>query len=114
MTAPVHGDDPRADDNDDGAPPDVVELAIDGVLDLHVFSPRDLGTLIPDYLLECQRRGILAVRLIHGRGIGAVQRSVHALLARSPLVRAYRLADSDAGGRGATFVDLHPTSPPPG
>jgi DNA-nicking Smr family endonuclease len=91
--------------------PEAVRIEIDGVLDTHSFSPRDLRTLIPDYLEECQRRAILSVRLIHGRGIGAVQRSVHALLARSPLVVGYRLADVDAGGRGATVVDLRPLSP---
>jgi NADP-dependent 3-hydroxy acid dehydrogenase YdfG len=101
------------DSRDDGpwVPPAAIAIPIDGVLDLHVFSPRDLRTLIPDYLHECQARGILAVRLIHGRGIGAVQRSVHALLERSPLVRCFRLADGDAGGRGATIVDLCPFEP---
>lgn len=92
--------------NDDAA----VEVAIDGVLDLHHFSPKDLKTLIPDYLAACRARGIVAVRLIHGRGIGAVQRSVHALLKRSAIVVAYRLADPDRGGRGATLVDLLPPS----
>lgn len=97
-------------DNDDATgPPDAaVEIAIDGTLDLHHFHPRDLRTLVPDYLEACQQRGILAVRLIHGRGIGAVQRSVHALLSRSPLVVSYRLAEAERGGRGATLVDLKP------
>lgn len=85
-----------------------VEVVVDGVLDLHHFSPKDLKTLVPDYLEACRARGITAVRLIHGRGIGNVQRSVHALLRRSPIVVAFRLADVDAGGRGATFVDLVP------
>jgi dsDNA-specific endonuclease/ATPase MutS2 len=48
------------------------------------------------------------VRLIHGRGIGAVQRSVHALLGRSPIVLGFRLAEAERGGRGATLVDLLP------
>ncbi|HEY1098846.1 MAG TPA: Smr/MutS family protein [Myxococcota bacterium] len=98
------------DDDDDGAfvAPDVVEVEIDGVLDLHVFSPKDLRTLIPDYLEACRDKDILAVRLIHGRGIGAVQKSVHALLARSPHVVAFKLADPGRGGRGATLVDLAP------
>ncbi len=99
------------DPDPDPDPATPVVIAIDGVLDLHHFSPKDLGTLVPDWLAACQEKGILAVRLIHGRGIGAVQRSVHALLKRSPLVVAYRLADPDAGGRGATVVDLKPAPP---
>jgi len=87
---------------------DAVAIVIDGTLDLHHFSPRDLGTLIPDYLEACLAKGIVHVRLIHGRGIGAVQRSVHALLARSPHVVSYRLAEAERGGRGATLVDLRP------
>ena len=88
-----------------------VAIAIDGTLDLHHFHPKDLKTLVPDYLAECQARGILAVRLIHGRGIGAVQRSVHALLGRSPIVAGFRLAKANRGGRGATLVDLYPVDP---
>jgi DNA-nicking Smr family endonuclease len=96
---------------DEGAPDDdAVAIVIDGTLDLHHFSPRDLRTLIPDYLEACLDRGIIHVRLIHGRGIGAVQRSVHALLSRSPHVVSYRLAEAERGGRGATLVDLRPRS----
>lgn len=89
---------------------DAVAIVIDGTLDLHHFSPRDLKTLIPDYLEACLGKGIVHVRLIHGRGIGAVQRSVHALLSRSPHVVSYRLAEPERGGRGATLVDLRPRS----
>lgn len=42
-----------------------IEIPIDGVLDLHAFSPKDIKTLVPDYLEECQRRGVLEVRIIH-------------------------------------------------
>lgn len=88
--------------------PDAVEIAITGELDLHHFHPRDLKTLIPDYLEECRARGIVAVRLIHGRGTGAVRDSVHALLRRSPLVLHFRLAGSERGGGGVTLVELAP------
>lgn len=95
------------DDEDEDLPPDQpVEIPIDGVLDLHFFHPRDVRTLVPDYLEECHKRGIHAVRIIHGKGTGALQRSVHALLSRSPLVERFRLAGIDAGGWGATLVDL--------
>ena len=84
--------------------PEVVELPIDGTLDLHAFRPAEIKYLIPDYLAECRKRGILEVRIIHGKGTGVLQRSVHAILARQPEVRTFRLA----GGWGATLVRLRP------
>jgi DNA-nicking Smr family endonuclease len=88
--------------------PEVVELPIDGVLDLHAFRPAEVKYLVPDYLSECRKRGILDVRIIHGKGTGALQRSVHAILPRLPEVVAFRLAGAEAGGWGATLVRLRP------
>ena len=88
----------------DQLPP--VQLSIDGVLDLHTFSPKDLKTLVPDYLDECRQRGILDVRIIHGKGSGTLRRTVHALLARMESVADFRLADESCGGWGATLVRL--------
>jgi DNA/RNA-binding domain of Phe-tRNA-synthetase-like protein len=82
------------------------EIVVDGVLDLHTFDPRDLRALIPDYLQACRERGLKSVRIIHGKGTGALRESVHALLSRSPLVASFRLAAGDAGGWGATLVEL--------
>jgi DNA-nicking Smr family endonuclease len=92
--------------DDDWDPEAEVEVPIDGVLDLHTFSPRDLRTLIPDYVRACQAAGIRDVRIIHGKGTGAVQRSVHALLGRDAEVLEFRLADPQDGGWGATVVRL--------
>lgn len=83
-----------------------VALEIDGILDLHPFSPKDLKTLIPDYLEECQKKGIVEIKIIHGKGIGNIRRSVHALLERNPLVADYRQADLHSGSWGATIVNL--------
>ena len=83
-----------------------IELPIDGVLDLHTFQPREVKDLVPDYLAECRERGILEVRIIHGKGTGALLRSVHAILSRLPEVASFGLAMEDAGGWGATLVTL--------
>jgi len=85
---------------------DVVIIEIDGVLDLHAFSPKDLKTLIPDYLEECRKKGVVDVKIIHGKGSGNVRRSVHALLSRHPLVSGYQQADLNNGSWGATIVRL--------
>ena len=81
-------------------------LPIDGVLDLHAFDPRQIGSLVPAYLDECRARGILEVRIIHGKGTGQLQRSVHALLSRRPDVARFSFASATFGGRGATIVTL--------
>ena len=85
-----------------------VEVPIDGTLDLHTFDPRDIGDLIPTYLAECRSRGILDVRIVHGKGRGSLRRGVEAVLARLPEVASFCTAGSDAGSWGATLVTLRP------
>jgi DNA-nicking Smr family endonuclease len=93
---------------EDDAPFEPIELPIDGVLDLHTFQPREVKDLVPDYLAECRARGILDVRIIHGKGTGSLRKSVHAILSRLPEVTAFSLAMEDGGGWGATLVTLQP------
>jgi DNA-nicking Smr family endonuclease len=88
------------------------DYPIDGVLDLHAFAPSDVGDLVPEYLRVCRERGLLHVRIIHGKGTGTLRRSVHHLLDRLPHVRSYRLAD-DASSWGATLVVLKPEDTTP-
>jgi DNA-nicking Smr family endonuclease len=87
---------------------DPVELPIDGVLDLHAFSPRDVKSLVVDYLAQCRERGILEVRIIHGKGTGTLRRTVESVLEKLPEVSSYRLGQEKGGGWGATIVLLKP------
>lgn len=97
---------------DEHFPTEPIEIEIDGTLDLHTFSPKDLKYLIPDYLDECYKREIFKVKIIHGKGKGNLRRSVHALLDRNLLVAGYRLADLFNGSWGATVVELKTTEVP--
>lgn len=101
--APAGSPDETESENDEP-----LVLPIDGTLDLHTFSPRELGTLIPDYISECLLRRIYELRIIHGKGQGVLRRTVHSLLERDPRVAAFQLADADGGGWGATRVRLRP------
>ena len=83
-----------------------VQLPIDGVLDLHTFKPREVKDLVLEYLAECRKREILRVRIIHGKGIGNLRRTVHAILAKHPDVVSFTLDHPQFGGWGATIVLL--------
>ena len=87
-----------------------VEMPIDGTLDLHMFSPREVKGLVRDYIEECLARNILDLRIVHGKGIGNLRRIVHAILDDHPAVVWYG-HQSEAGSWGATVVRLEsPTS----
>jgi DNA-nicking Smr family endonuclease len=88
--------------------PKPLELPIDGLLDLHTFQPREVKDLLPDYIAACREKGILQIRVVHGKGTGALRRTVHSILGRLPEVASFRLAGEDAGSWGATLVDLRP------
>lgn len=59
-----------------------------------------------DYIDACREKGIFSLRIIHGKGIGALRRTVHAALARNPHVAHFELAGGDAGSWGATLVTV--------
>lgn len=86
----------------------VVQLPMDGVLDLHAFAPRDVSDVVPTWLDECQRLGLHELRIVHGKGRGVLRRTVHAILARRADVERFALADGPHGGWGATLVWLRP------
>lgn len=97
--------------------PSPVPVPIEEVLDLHPFQPRDIRSVVEEYLRAAAARGFQEVRLIHGRGRGFQRQVVQDLLARHPLVVRYADAPPERGGWGATLVWLKPppavpTAPP--
>jgi DNA-nicking Smr family endonuclease len=100
----------RLTDGADDFPDEPVPIPIDGTLDLHLFKPSEVKALLREYLPACREKGILNVQIIHGKGTGALRRSVHALLARLPEVDAFGTPDETQGGWGATWVRLRPAT----
>ena len=97
------------EDEDEFDIPEVVEIPIDGILDLHAFKPEEVKDLVRDYLDECRNLGILEVRIIHGKGKGVLRNIVYSVLSDVPYVRKHR-PDTDAGNWGATLVFLNSES----
>lgn len=95
----------RTDESEVQDAPQPMEL--DGVLDLHMFQPRDLKHLVPDWLAECRAAGILEVRIIHGKGIGVQRTLVQKILAEHPGVVDFA-HPNDGSSWGATVARLRP------
>lgn len=91
----------------------IVEMPINGTLDLHTFSPKDVKDLVPDYLAECLKKGIFEVRIVHGKGKGVLRRIVHSALERLDIVESWQTAGHGRGSWGATIVHLKKDSRPP-
>lgn len=85
---------------------DPIDLPIDGVLDLHTFSPKEVKDLVPEYIGACLSRGITELRIIHGKGTGTLKAIVHGILAKDLRVAAFKDAGLGGGGWGATQVLL--------
>ena len=83
-----------------------IKLPIDGTLDLHTFLPGEVMDLVPEYLAACRERGISQVRIIHGKGVGALRRTVESILHKLSYVESFKTSGEDAGGWGATIVIL--------
>ncbi len=87
-------------------PDDAFELPIDGLLDLHAFAPRDVRSVVEEYVEAAHARGLTEIRIVHGRGRGVQRGIVQATLERHPLVAEFR--DDTDSHLGATIVRLVP------
>ena len=83
-----------------------IRIPITDVFDLHSVPDRDVKAIVEEYLVEARAGGFRHLRLIHGRGIGARREMVRAILARTSFVESYSDAPAEAGGWGATVVNL--------
>jgi dsDNA-specific endonuclease/ATPase MutS2 len=87
---------------------DIVALPIDGALDLHLFAPKEIKDLVIDYLHLCREKNILEVRIIHGKGMGVLRKTVHSTLQKLDFIEEFKLAGHNRGHWGATIVYLKP------
>lgn len=87
-----------------------IRIPIEDILDLHTFRPQDIADLLDEYFSECIKAGILSVRVIHGKGKGIQKRNVHKILKKHRLVHSFSDAPLEAGGWGATLVELRQRS----
>ena len=85
-----------------------VRMPIEDILDLHTFKPNEVPDLLADYFYACIDAGIYSVRIVHGKGRGILKKRVQELLKKNPLVESYKNAPLEAGGWGATLVELKP------
>ena len=85
-----------------------IQIPIEDVLDLHTFRPRDVADLLETYFDECIKVGIFSVRVIHGKGKGIQKKQVRRILQKIPRVKSFTDAPPEAGGWGATLVELRP------
>lgn len=100
--------DERDEGEDEGEEPgdEVVELPITDVIDLHSFPPREVASVVREYLDAAVEKGLRRLRIVHGRGVGVQRQTVRTILSRDPRVTAWGDAPPEAGGWGATWVEL--------
>ena len=80
-------------------------VPIEDAIDLHAFAPRDITSVVEEYVAAAHAAGLREVRLIHGRGKGIQRGIVQQALERHPLVEAFW--DAPESHLGATIVRLH-------
>jgi dsDNA-specific endonuclease/ATPase MutS2 len=79
-------------------------VPIEREIDLHAFAPRDIPSVVEEYIDAAARAGFREVRVVHGRGRGVQRGIVQATLDRLPQVEEFQ--DDTASHLGATLVRL--------
>jgi DNA-nicking Smr family endonuclease len=82
-------------------------LPIDGDLDLHAFAPRDIPSVVDEYLRAAHEKGLGEIRIVHGRGRGVQRAIVQTVLRDHDLVGAFW--DDPRAHLGATICRLKST-----
>jgi DNA-nicking Smr family endonuclease len=80
------------------------EIPIEDFLDLHTFAPRDITSIVEEYVHAAHAAGFREVRLIHGRGKGVQRGIVQNALEQHPLVVEFW--DAPETHLGATVARL--------
>lgn len=83
-----------------------VKIPIEDTLDLHTFKPKDVPDLFVDYFSACVDADIYSIRIVHGKGRGILKKRVQGLLKKNLMVKSFQDAPPEAGGWGATMVEL--------
>lgn len=81
-----------------------IEIPIEDSIDLHAFLPRDVLSVVDEYLRAAHAKGFREVRLIHGRGRGVQRAAIHRMLRTHPLVASFY--DAPDSHLGSTVVSL--------
>ncbi len=79
-------------------------IPIEASIDLHAFAPKDIKSVVEEYVNAAHDAGLREVRLIHGRGRGVQRGIVQATLERHPLVVEFY--DATETHLGATVARL--------
>ncbi|MHC1724921.1 MAG: Smr/MutS family protein [Syntrophobacteraceae bacterium] len=90
---------------------EIVRIPIEDFIDLHTFRPNEVKDLLHDYLEAAEEKGFKEVRIIHGKGTGALRKTVHSVLTNHPRVVSFKEAGHGAGGWGATIAVLRGKQP---
>lgn len=85
---------------------EVVTVETTEELDLHTYQPREIESLVRDYLKEAKEKNFRVVRIIHGKGMGVQREIVQNILRNTPFVKDFYDAPVYIGGNGATIAEI--------
>ncbi len=75
-------------------------------LDLRGWRVEDALEEVESYLNDAAMSGLTTVRLLHGKGTGALRQAIREQLRHHPLVKKFASAEQRDGGDGVTVVTL--------